>query len=100
VSRWHYALPLWFPVLVIARDAVILLGCVLVRLAHDHLEVRPSWTGKIATALQMIAIAWAMLQIPNLAVPVWAAGAFTLISGMEYVFRGVSQLSHHEEAGK
>ena len=100
VSAWHSALPLWFPVLVIARDAVIVLGCVVMRMAHDHLEVRPSWTGKTATALQMIAVAWAMFQFPLLDVPVWAAGIFTFISGIEYVFRGVSQMTHHESAQK
>jgi len=97
VSRWHYELPLWFPVLVIARDAVIVLGCVVVRLTHDHLEVRPTWAGKIATALQMIAVAWAMFQIPHLEFAVWPAGFFTLVSGVEYVWRGVAQLSHHED---
>ncbi len=97
VSSWHYELPLWFPVLVIARDAVIVLGCIVVRFAHDHLEVRPSWTGKIATALQMIAVAWAMFQIPRLELVVWPAGFFTLVSGLEYMWRGVAQLNHHED---
>ncbi|HEY8901608.1 MAG TPA: CDP-diacylglycerol--glycerol-3-phosphate 3-phosphatidyltransferase [Chthoniobacterales bacterium] len=100
VSPWHYALPLWFPVLVIARDAVIVLGCVAMRMVQDHLEVRPSFAGKAATALQMVAVAWAMFQIPYLEGPVWAAGFFTFVSGIEYVFRGVAQMTHHEAAGK
>ncbi len=29
-SRWTYAFPLWFPVLVIARDVVIVTGCLVV----------------------------------------------------------------------
>jgi CDP-diacylglycerol--glycerol-3-phosphate 3-phosphatidyltransferase len=100
LSNWHYALPLWFPILVIARDAVIVIGCVVLRLVHNHLEVRPTWSGKTATALQMVAVSWAMLQIPHLEISVRLAGFFTLISGMEYVFRGVAQLSHHEEGGE
>ncbi|MGH8046852.1 MAG: CDP-diacylglycerol--glycerol-3-phosphate 3-phosphatidyltransferase [Chthoniobacterales bacterium] len=96
VSSWHYTLPLWFPVLVIAREAVIVLGCVVVRLMHEHLEVRPSWMGKTATALLMVSLAWAMLQIPHLEYVVWPAGFFTLVSGLEYVWRGVAQLGHHE----
>jgi cardiolipin synthase len=99
VSPWHYKLPLWFPVLVIARDAVIVLGCVVVRLMHDHLEVKPSWMGKTATALLMVSLAWAMFQIPHLEYVVWPAGFFTLVSGLEYVWRGVAHLSHHETAG-
>lgn len=96
VSDWRYALPLWFPVLVIARDAVIVIGCVVMKMTHDHLEVRPSWTGKTATALQMVTVAWAMFQIPHLEAAVWPAGIFTLVSGLEYVWRGVSQLSRPE----
>jgi CDP-diacylglycerol--glycerol-3-phosphate 3-phosphatidyltransferase len=99
VSDWHYRLPLWFPVLVIARDAVIVLGCVVLRLMHDHLEVKPSWAGKTATALLMVTLAWAMLQIPHLEYVVWPAGVFTLVSGLEYVWRGVAHLHHHESAG-
>ena len=96
VSPWNYALPLWFPVLVIARDVVILTGCVVVRFVTDDLEVRPSWTGKVATALQMVAVAWVMLQIPHNEVSVWAAGVFTLVSGIDYVVRGIGQFAHHE----
>lgn len=98
VSDWHHPLPLWFPVVVIARDAVILLGCAVMRLAHDHLEVRPSLLGKAATALQMVTLAWAMLQLPGLVYPAWAAGALTLLSGAEYVVRGIVQMTHHERS--
>jgi CDP-diacylglycerol--glycerol-3-phosphate 3-phosphatidyltransferase len=100
VSEWRYALPLWFPVLVIARDAVIVTGCIVMRLMNDHLEVRPTLMGKTATALQMVALAWTMFQIPHLEWPVRLAGFFTLISGIEYVFRGVAQMTHHEAAQK
>lgn len=96
VSDWRVALPLWFPVLVIARDAVVLTGCVVVRFVCDHLEVRPSWVGKSATALQMIAVSWVMLQMSHVEIPVALAGIFTLVSGMEYVIRGVAQLARHE----
>jgi phosphatidylglycerophosphate synthase len=58
-------------------------------------RVRPSWTGKVATVLQMAAIAWVMLQmrILPLIYVVFAAGFFTLVSGMVYVRDGVRQLS-------
>jgi phosphatidylglycerophosphate synthase len=81
---------------VIARDAVIVIGCVVMRLTHDHLEVRPTLAGKAATALQMVTVAWAMFQIPHLEAVVWPTGFFTLVSGLEYVWRGVALLSHHE----
>lgn len=96
LSKWTYAFPLWFPVLVIARDAVVLTGCALVKYFNGHLEVHPTWTGKVATALQMLAIAWVMLQLPQHIYSVYAAGFFTLVSGLGYVFDGAHQLKHHD----
>jgi cardiolipin synthase (CMP-forming) len=100
ISNWSQSdpeygrFPAWFPVLVISRDAVILVGTMILYLLNGKVHVRPKWTGKVATVLQMIAIGWVMLQlrfIPLLYV-VAAAGVFTLISGIVYVTDGVRQL--------
>jgi Phosphatidylglycerophosphate synthase len=81
---------------VIARDAVIVTGCVLLKHLNGDLEVRPSFWGKTATALQMVAIAWVMLQLPFHLYSVYAAGLFTLISGIGYLFDGITRLRHHD----
>lgn len=100
ISNWsevdpeYGKFPAWFPVLVIARDAVILVGSAVLHLLNGRVQVRPSWTGKVATVLQMAAIAWVMLQfrfMPVLYV-VAAAGFFTFVSGVIYVMDGVRQL--------
>jgi CDP-diacylglycerol--glycerol-3-phosphate 3-phosphatidyltransferase len=101
ISNWsqvdpHYGrFPAWFPVLVITRDAVILIGSALLHILNGRVRVRPSWTGKVATVLQMAAIAWVMLQMrtPPLIYIVSAAGIFTLVSGVIYVRNGVRQLT-------
>lgn len=98
LSRWTYAFPLWFPVLVIARDAVIVTGCLVVKHLNGHLDVHPTWWGKSATAFQMIALAWIMLQLPYHLYSVYLAGFFTLVSGIGYVVDGVGQLRHHDHA--
>jgi len=87
--------PVWFPVLVITRDAVILVGAAILHyFIGNKMRVKPSWTGKVATVCQMCAIAWVMLQLRFL--PLWfvvmVAGIFTLISGVIYVVKGVRQL--------
>ncbi len=100
ISNWsevdpHYGrFPIWFPVLVITRDVVIVVGSVVLHLLNGTVSVRPSWTGKVATVLQMVAIAWVMLQLRILPMPyiVIAAGLFTFISGVIYVMDGVRQL--------
>ena len=100
ISNWSQSdpeygrFPAWFPVLVISRDVVILVGTMILYLLNGKVHVKPKWTGKVATVLQMIAIGWVMLQlrfIPLLYVVV-VAGVFTLISGIVYVTDGVRQL--------
>jgi CDP-diacylglycerol--glycerol-3-phosphate 3-phosphatidyltransferase len=88
--------PVWFPVLVISRDAILLVGVGVLYLLIGKVHVKPSWTGKVATVLQMIAIGWVMLQLQLQLFPllyvVLAAGFFTLVSGIIYVAEGVRQL--------
>jgi len=100
ISNWsdidpdYGRFPAWFPVLVISRDAVILVGAIVLYLLNGKVQVKPNWTGKVATVLQMIAIGWVMLQLhflPLLYVVI-AAGVFTFISGIVYVTDGVRQL--------
>jgi CDP-diacylglycerol--glycerol-3-phosphate 3-phosphatidyltransferase len=101
ISNWsqvdpHYGkFPAWFPVLVITRDVVIVTGSLLLHVLNGKVRVRPSWTGKVATVLQMAAIAWVMLQmrIPPLIYIVYGAGFFTLVSGVIYFRNGLRQLS-------
>ncbi|MGB8170885.1 MAG: CDP-diacylglycerol--glycerol-3-phosphate 3-phosphatidyltransferase [Chthoniobacteraceae bacterium] len=108
VSNWAYEFPVWFPVLIVARDIVIVGGALTLHYLNGSVQVRPSWIGKTATALQMVAIAlcmlqlnlfhrpvalgsW-MLQVDFLDIPVYLAGLATFISGAGYVFDGIRQL--------
>jgi CDP-diacylglycerol--glycerol-3-phosphate 3-phosphatidyltransferase len=105
LSNWAYELPLWFPVLVVTRDIIIVAGAIGLHVLNGTVQVRPSWIGKCATVFQMIALALVMLQInPTLSVPggarapglidlaVWLAGLFTAVSGFGYVLEGIAQL--------
>ena len=113
-SNWAYEFPLWFPVLVIARDIVIVAGTVTLHYLNGSVTVRPSWTGKTATVIQMVAIALCMLQVnlfhttiavrswripfSFLDIPVCLAGFFTLFSGFGYVAEGIRQVHTHGHA--
>lgn len=110
-SNWSYEFPLWFPVLIVTRDIVIVAGTLTVHFLNGAVNVRPSWTGKTATAMQMIAIALCMLQLNFfhteihagswhisfnfLDIPVLLAAFFTLVSGIGYVADGIRQVHHH-----
>jgi cardiolipin synthase (CMP-forming) len=110
ISNWsevdpdYGRFPAWFPVLVITRDAVILVGAIILHyFIGNKMRVKPSWTGKVATVCQMCAIAWVMLQLHFLPLifVVCVAGIFTLVSGVIYVMEGVRQLQAegHAHAG-
>lgn len=106
ISNWsdidpgYGKFPVWFPVLVITRDAVILVGATVLHLLNGKVRLRPSWTGKVATVLQMCAIAWVMLQLRFIPLPyvVIVAGVFTFISGVIYVLDGIHQAQEHAHA--
>lgn len=107
-SNWGYEFPLWFPVLVVARDVIVVAGAIALQFLNGSVRVKPSWTGKVATVLQMVAIALVMLQlnlftypvvlgkfreeITFLDIPVLLAGLFTAISGFGYIVDGLAQL--------
>jgi CDP-diacylglycerol--glycerol-3-phosphate 3-phosphatidyltransferase len=108
MSKWAYEFPLWFPVLVITRDAVIVVGALVLHFLIGKVQVKPSWLGKTATAFQMGAIALVLLQLnffekqvtvagqvftfSFLDLPVALAGLFTFLSGIGYVMSGLAQL--------
>jgi len=92
VTKWPYELPIWYPVLVISRDIIIVTGCGVLRILNDHLDVKPSLLGKASTFLQMGAIAVVMLQWKWYEPVVWVSGAVTLFSGIGYVAEGIRQL--------
>ena len=92
-------LPLWFPVLVISRDLMVRGGTVLIHMLAGKMRPRPRIVGKAATLFQMITLGWVLLQIeqPSFRWPLYAAGFFTLVSGIWYTFDGVKQLGAHEQ---
>ncbi|MDD5349138.1 MAG: CDP-diacylglycerol--glycerol-3-phosphate 3-phosphatidyltransferase [Chthoniobacteraceae bacterium] len=108
-SNWHYGFPLWFPILVISRDSLVVAGALLLHFLNGKVRIRPRWTGKAATALQMLAITAAMLQNdhpgqtgatshPWMDGLVAAAGLFTFLSGIGYVVDGIRQLQAGDHA--
>ena len=87
-------IPLWFTTLVISRDALLIGGYFLIHHFTGLVEVRPRWSGKIATALMMLAICWVLMQ----ELDDWfnwfiiVAGTCTAISMVQYVIDGARQL--------
>jgi cardiolipin synthase (CMP-forming) len=86
-SGWRPALPWFFPCIVISRDLLLGIGFLTLTKLRGPVEVRPSWTGKTATVLQIGCILWVLLRIPaGLGWLVTLASLFTIVSGIGYLF--------------
>jgi CDP-diacylglycerol--glycerol-3-phosphate 3-phosphatidyltransferase len=88
-------IPLWLTATIISRDVLILIGMVVIQMTCGKTTVRPRFTGKIATVLQMTLVLWIMLKWSEKWVTYWVygAGITTGISGLLYLWDGVRQLS-------
>ncbi len=95
--------PIWFTVLVISRDVVLVAGAGLIHVSMGRVHVQPRKTGKLATLLVMAGVAWALAggAAGYFHVLVDVAAALTAISGAQYLFDGFRQFEseHHGEEG-
>ena len=98
-NEWR--LPLWFPILIISRDIMVFMACVVLYLLLGKLEIKPSGLGKVATALQMITLLIAMLRPPLMSANgflpfsfiVILTGVITILSFVLYAFHTVRNLN-------
>jgi|SRR5579871_453027 len=89
--------PLWFTVIILSRDAVLLLGYFVLRHFRHHIEIKPHWSGKLSTFFVFLAIAAVLFQAGPWIERLCALGGFfALISTAIYVRRGLELL---HEAG-
>lgn len=98
--------PFWIAAVVVSRDLVLSVGVLVIHVAGGTVHPTPSWLGKLSTLLQMATILAAMLsfywtawpQLPRLLA--WAAAAFTVSSGLQYIVQGLKQINPPASAGR
>ena len=84
--------PLWVTLIVVSRDAVILLGALIIFIVRQNMNILPTRWGKLTTIFQMSA-AMAVLMQFRFSYIFWSIAVFfTAISGMDYVKRGFKAL--------
>jgi CDP-diacylglycerol--glycerol-3-phosphate 3-phosphatidyltransferase len=94
-------LPVWVNLTVISRDVLLVLGLGVIHFTVGSVRVRPRWTGKCATVLQMALVLWCLLKWPP-AIQTYlalAATVLTAISGSQYLWDGIRQLSASPRSG-
>lgn len=89
---WIGLLPIWWLLLVLGRDSVIVLGSFAYHRLIEPLQPRPSLLGKAATFSQLVLALALMLVGIGLRLPpaltqtlLWLAATLTLTSGVHYV---------------
>jgi cardiolipin synthase len=84
--------PLWVSLIVISRDVIILLGVMVIYLIKTKLNIYPTIWGKLTTFFQMLSVVSVLLQLRFSFIFWTIAVIFTLISGFDYIKRGMSIL--------
>jgi cardiolipin synthase (CMP-forming) len=93
-AAFHPHLPVWFVLVAISRDAILVTGAAIIQSIVGNVTVRPRVTGKIATFFQGTVVVWALVGFPPAPFPwaLYAAAFFTLVSAAQYIFDGIRQL--------
>jgi cardiolipin synthase len=92
-------IPSWLTVIVLSRDVALALGVLIFKLADYQLAIKPSLAGKLTTTLQVATVLLVLVGkiwgVPPLLLPVcfWLTGGLTAISGIQYVYGGLKQVS-------
>jgi CDP-diacylglycerol--glycerol-3-phosphate 3-phosphatidyltransferase/cardiolipin synthase len=86
-----WRLPVWFVVIVVLRDCIILGGINVLYYKRHTVNIVPHWSGKVCTVTQMIALGWVMLKVAPFP-PTWpciVAAVFTVWSAVTYFRQGL-----------
>lgn len=89
--------PIWFTVTVLSRDAILLIGYVVIHFLAGGMSVKPLLISKAATVFQMAAVLWALFKLDAQA-HYWicvVAAVLTGLSGLIYIFAGMRLLAKH-----
>jgi CDP-diacylglycerol--glycerol-3-phosphate 3-phosphatidyltransferase/cardiolipin synthase len=93
-------IPAWFPVIVLGRDIIIVIGAYLINEYFGPVKTRPHVSGKITTIFQMALIIAVLLQLPPQFVHalLYATLAIALFSFAEYLRAGIKQVGNKDQA--
>ena len=85
--------PPYVPLIVVSRDVLIVLGCLVIYLIKGKVDIRPTLLGKATTVFQMLSIVCILMQIPHSRI-IWDVTVFlTAVSGIDYLRIGSRMLN-------
>ncbi len=95
VSKTYFSvsLPLWVLLIVVSREAIILIGSGIILTTHQEFRIKPTWWGKLTTFFQMMTVISIILEWKQSWIAWGIASVFTIISGVDYARRGINILN-------
>ncbi len=88
MSKLALKFPLGVSLIVISRDAIILLGALVIYIVKQNIAIYPTRWGKLTTTFQMLSVIVVLLQFKYSYILWCLAVFFTVISGFDYIRRG------------
>lgn len=91
-------LPVWFVLVAVSRDAILVIGALIIQSITGSVQIQPRIMGKITTFLQGTAILWVLIGLPGRPL-VWMVGFaafFTGASAVQYLLDGIRQLEREK----
>jgi len=88
-------IPKWLTILVVSRDVIIAMGIVVLQLVSIRVDIKPSFLSKLTTVFQLTTIGARLLldilerHFDALPYLYWATGILTVVSGLQYIVRGL-----------
>ncbi|MFH1594477.1 MAG: CDP-alcohol phosphatidyltransferase family protein [Candidatus Omnitrophota bacterium] len=89
----HLKPPTYVPIIIISRDAIIILGALLIHFTKGELEIKPTIISKITTFFQMATVLSILFRYDFSSLLWNIAVGFTICSGIDYVIKGSRSLS-------
>ncbi len=87
--------PMWLVVAVISRDAILLVGSMIIYLFQGKLDIQPTIWGKATTFCQVMSILGIFFQW-NFSVYIWSVTiVLATISAVDYIRNGIKVLNDH-----
>ena len=96
-----HVVPVWTAIVVVSRDLIIVAGTLLLYMTATPIEVMPTVLGKGSTLTQLVYVVLALVfiylqkDVRPLAPLLVVMLALTVVSGLQYVYRGIR--AYHPE---
>jgi CDP-diacylglycerol--glycerol-3-phosphate 3-phosphatidyltransferase len=96
--EFAFTIPMWFPVIVLLRDLIIVIGAFLINEFFGPVRVKPSIFGKLTTVIQMALVISILLEAPIARTLMYVALVLVGLSFVDYFRAGVKQVGNEDEA--